>query len=481
MISAAKPAKARIQLTERASAPVGHQRLQRSAARLHRHLLGGQLARGAVGLEERLERPHRAAGHRLQRGVDDVGDTGEAQPALQERVDGDLVGRVEDARRGAAGQRRRAAQAQAREGLVVDGLEGQPADLGEVQAPGRQRHDLGVVQGVGDRDAHVGQTEVRELRAVGCLDQRVDDRLRVHHDVDALVGHAEQVVGLHDLKALVHQRRRVDGDLAAHRPRRVVERLLDGHARQLGACAPAEGSARGGDRDPLQRAGRHAVQQVVDGRVLGVDGQQPRTGGLGQLGDELATDDQRLLVGQREVDALPQRRDGRAQAGRPDERVEHEVGAGLQHELHKALGADEHLAVGPRLGRAGGGIRIAQRDAAHAVADGLLDKGLPGAGGAQADDLEVVGARDHVERLGADRPGGSEHEEAAGHVRKKGSRGHLKGSSRFGRGRRRAARGPVISAPVYAPPGFSVTLIGLKSLPAVSTPSALSASSAFWA
>ena len=37
-----------------------------------------------------------------------------------------------------------------------------------------------------------------------------------------------KVVGLHDLEALVHQRGGVDRDLAAHRPRRVRERLVDG-------------------------------------------------------------------------------------------------------------------------------------------------------------------------------------------------------------------------------------------------------------
>ena len=145
-------------------------------------------------------------------------------------------------------------------------------------------------------------------------------------------------------------------------------------------------------------------------------GQDLRARGLGELGDELAADDERLLVGQREVDALPQRRDRRAEAGRADQRVEHEVGAGLEHELDEPLGAGEHLAVRPRLGGAGGGVGVGERDAAHAVADGLFDERLPGARGAQADDLEIIGAGDHVERLGADRPGGAEHEETAGHV-----------------------------------------------------------------
>ena len=81
-------------------------------------------------------------------------------------MDGDLVGGVEHARRGAAGDRRLAGQAQARERLVVDRLEGQRADLGEVERPHRHVDALGVVQRVGDRHAHVGVAEVRERRAV---------------------------------------------------------------------------------------------------------------------------------------------------------------------------------------------------------------------------------------------------------------------------------------------------------------------------
>ena len=104
-------------------------------------------------------------------------------------------------------------------------------------------------------------------------------------------------------------------------------------------AAAAERAARRGDDDAVQRADRHGLQQVVQRGVLGVDRQQLRAGRLGELRDELAADDERLLVGQREVDALPQRRDRRAEPRGADERVEDEVGAGLEHEPHEPLGA----------------------------------------------------------------------------------------------------------------------------------------------
>ena len=76
------------------------------------------------------------------------------------------------------------ASAERREGLEVGRLEGQRAHLGEVEPRHRHVDALGVVQRVGDRHLHVGVAEVRERRAVAQLDHPVDDRLRVHDDVD---------------------------------------------------------------------------------------------------------------------------------------------------------------------------------------------------------------------------------------------------------------------------------------------------------
>ncbi len=328
---------------------------------------------------------------------------------------GDLVGRVQHAGRGASGDSGSAGEAEAGERVVVDRLERQRADLGEVQPLDRHVDALGVVQRVGDRHAHVGMAEVRERRAVDQRDHAVDDRLRVHDDVDALVRDAEQMVGLDDLEALVHQRRRVDRDLAAHLPRRVLERLIDRDVLQLGARASAKGSARCGQHELLDGPRPLARQQLVQRRVLGVDGQDLRAGRLGERHHKLAADDERLLVGEREVDALAERRDRRAEAGRADERVEHEVGVGLEHQLDEPLGARQHLAVGPLLRCAGAGVGVGERDPADAEAPRLVDQRIRRALGGQADELEVGVAGDDFQGLRADRAGRAEDEQTAGH------------------------------------------------------------------
>ena len=185
-----------------------------------------------VGGEEVVEVGDRLGRHLLQHPLDHRGDAGEGDLPVEEGGDGDLVGGVEHAGRGAAGLAGLEGQAQAGEGLEVGRLEGQLADRGEVELRHVDVGALRVVQRVGDRHPHVGIAEVGERGAVVELDQRVDQRLRVDDDVDPLVGHGEEVMRLDRLEALVHQRRRVDRDPAAHLPGRVGERVLDADARR---------------------------------------------------------------------------------------------------------------------------------------------------------------------------------------------------------------------------------------------------------
>ena len=97
-------------------------------------------------------------------------------------------------------------------------------------------------------------------------------------------------------------------------------------------------------------------------------------GGLGERGHELPADDQRLLVGERDVHALGERDDRRAEAGGADDAVEHEIGLRLGDQADEAFGAGEDLALRPHLGGVGRGVGIGQRDPGDAVLDRLLDE-----------------------------------------------------------------------------------------------------------
>ncbi len=236
----------------------------------------------------------------------------------------------------------------------------------------------------------------------------MDDRLRVDDDGDALIRHAEEVMGLDRLEALVHQRRRVDRDPPAHRPGRVRERLLDADPGEIGATA--ERPAGGGQDQALDRAGLRGPDQLEQRRVLGVDRKQPRPGCLGQRRGQLAADHQALLVGEGDVDPLAERDDGRPEPGRADHPVEDEVGAGAGDQLLNPLLAHKHAAVPGRarpLCRGG----IGECHGRHAMLPRLLQHFLPARGGSQPDHLKLFRRGDDLQRLGADRAAAAENDQ----------------------------------------------------------------------
>ena len=74
--------------------------------------------------------------------------------------------------------------------MVVDRLEGQLEPF-ERQLPDGSRRAGRICQRERDGDPHVGKPDVRQQGAVTEADERVDDRRRVHDDLDRLVRDAE--------------------------------------------------------------------------------------------------------------------------------------------------------------------------------------------------------------------------------------------------------------------------------------------------
>ncbi len=132
-------------------------------------------------------------------------------------------------------------------------------------------------------------------------------------------------------------------------------------------------------------------------------------GRFGQRDHQLAADDQRLLVGQSEVDALAQRGHGRAEPRRAHKCVEDQVGARLHDQPNETLGAGQDLALGPGKRRPLGRLGVSQRDPRDPVRARLLDQRLPRALGGQTQELELLLVAAHdVERLRTDRAGRAE-------------------------------------------------------------------------
>ena len=214
---------------------------------------------------------------------------------------------------------------------------------------------------------------------------------------------------LDDLEALVHQRGRVDGDLGAHVPRRVGQRLLDARLGELLSRPSAERpSARRHDH-PLQVLSALASQALRQGRMFGVDGNQAIRLALDQVHDELTAHHERLLVGQGEH--LPGLQGGQrgTEAHGADHGVQHHVGLRLAGEhLRRSwagqdLDAPHRAQVAPQLPC---GVLVRDgHEGRHELAH-LPHEELVAGARAEPDHLEAVGVATHdVERLRADGAG----------------------------------------------------------------------------
>ena len=101
--------------------------------------------------------------------------------------------------------------------------------------------------------------------AVDGLHQGMNRPLGMDDDIDLVVGEAEQKVRFDDLEPLVHQCRRVHGDLRPHGPHRMGQRLLHIHVTEIFPGAAPERSPAPRDERPAYLIGWDAVEQLPQG------------------------------------------------------------------------------------------------------------------------------------------------------------------------------------------------------------------------
>src|SRR3984957_7638262 len=116
-------------------------------------------------------------------------------------------------------------------------------------------------------------------------------------DTDLFWRKAEESAGFDHLEALVHHGGGVDGDALAHDPGGVFEGLGRGDVLEVSEGGVAEGATGGGEPDLPDLLRGSAAHALVDGVVLGVDGEQGYVVLLRGGDDELACGYEALLVG----------------------------------------------------------------------------------------------------------------------------------------------------------------------------------------
>ncbi len=277
----------------------------------------------------------------VERGLHDSGDGRPGDPPGEEGGHRHLVGRVEPGRGQVAGPAGPVGQVETGEDGPVGRLEFEDGEPGPVDGPEGRGQSGRVGQGVPDGQSHVGQGQLGHHGPVGELDHRVDDRLGMDDHVDGVVGDTEELVGLDDLEALVHQGRGVDRDLRSHRPGRMGQRLVHADRAQLvGAPAP-ERSPRGGQQQAGDVVGTPGAQALVERAVLRVDRDDLGPGCPAGPRHHRGAGDDRLLVGQGQPPAGLEGGQGDGQAGEPDHAVDRHVGH--RRDGGQPVGPGQHL------------------------------------------------------------------------------------------------------------------------------------------
>ncbi len=311
---------------------------------------------------------------------------------MEEGLDGDLVRGVEGDAVVLAGCGGLIGEAEAGEANEVGWLEVEAGESGEVEGEGRFAFDgdaLGPGESVEDGQAHVGDGDLGEDAAVDVFDEGVDGGLRMDGDPDAVGREVEEAAGLDDLQALVEHGGGVYGDALAHDPGGMFEGLRGGDVLEVCKWGVAKGATGGGEPDLFDLVGGAAAEALVDGVVLGVDGEEIDGVLAGGGEDEIAGGDEALLVSEADGFAAEDGGVGGFEAGDADDGGDDEVGVGMGGYADRAGCAVDDFyagdggfaeARGERVGKLPGGDGDELRPPAFALGEGNVEVGAGGQG-----------------------------------------------------------------------------------------------------
>src|SRR5574340_1345034 len=101
------------------------------------------------------------------------------------------------------------------------------------------------------------------------------DALRMYQHIHLFRGETEKPAGLDDLKPLVHKGRRIYGDLSAHAPVGMLQRLFCLYVFELVSGLIDEGPSRGSQAYPPDFSSVVSFQALGDSRMLTVHRDDP--------------------------------------------------------------------------------------------------------------------------------------------------------------------------------------------------------------
>lgn len=284
-------------------------------------------------------------------------DAQKVQLPGEECCNRDLIRGVQHRGRGAAALASQTGKPHSRENVFVDRFEGPFGRRGPI-APGSDvRNPIRPGEGQCNRQSHIWRTCLRQGGAIGELNHRVHDRLRMHDDIDAVDGDIEEEVRLDHLESLIHHRCGVDGHQRPHVPRWMSQGLVGGDRGQFPCTRAAKRPTTCGEHQASHLTRPAATQALCNRGMLRIN--RHNLARRSRRLNQRTADDERFLIGQGQSPPTGEGGKRRFQAGRPTHRVDDNIGR-LASDVHGCLGSRDDARQGklPRRKATSRGLRV---------------------------------------------------------------------------------------------------------------------------
>ena len=174
----------------------------------------------------------------------------------------------------------------------------------EVQAVPGILQPLRISQSQTNRNPHIRKSHLSDHRSIRKFHHGMNDTLRVHVHSDFGRRHIEEPASLDDFQTLVHHGGGIDGNLPAHGPLWMIQRLIQSHIFQLFRRVLPERSPGCGQKNPPNFPSLVSFQTLENGAVLAVYRQELHALSRHGIHHQRASGHQGFLIGQRNI--LPQ-------------------------------------------------------------------------------------------------------------------------------------------------------------------------------
>ena len=232
------------------------------------------------------------------------------------------------------------------------------------------------------------------------------DTLRMDDNLDFRGLYVEQPARLNNLKALIHKRSRVDGNLCAHAPLRMLQRTLCRYTLELINRQVTQGATAASDDEVAHTLASLTLQALHDCRVLRVDGHDAYATRFSMRHNNIATHNQGLLIGQGYALTRLDSGIGGVQTRVANQGVDNGVAPIVARHIYNSIATRHNLNCGIGKGLLKRGIvsLVANNYPLSAKLSRLGSQLLPAAMCHEAGDAKALGVAAHdVERLHADR------------------------------------------------------------------------------